>query len=119
MWRLSQRLYNQATELACYIGAPLSVPVFEGWAVRRGGGTQHTRNRHERLSAARNAFYLRGRELDQWMADKQIQSVAIVDDVLTTGITADALAGMLTQRYPTLHIEVWVMAITPAPDRRR
>lgn len=119
IWRLSQRLYNQATELAHYIGEPLSVPVHEGWAVRRGSGSQHTRNRQARLSAARSAFCLCADQLDSQILNNQIQSVAIVDDVLTTGITVDVLAGMLKQRYPGLRIEVWVMAITPAPGRRR
>lgn len=118
-WRLSQRLYNQAGELALEIGQRLSLPVCHHWAVRHKGGTQHTRNRHARLQAARQSYRLTEKPLDRWLCHHQVRSVALVDDVLTTGITVDVLAAQLRQRYPTLHIEVWVMAVTPAPGQRR
>lgn len=40
--------------------------------------------------------------------------IAIVDDVLTTGATASALAGVLRDAGAS-HIEVWCLARTPAP----
>ncbi|MEL7290269.1 MAG: ComF family protein, partial [Pseudomonadota bacterium] len=42
-------------------------------------------------------------------------SVAIVDDVLTTGVTVNTLSKRLKKRYPNLHIQVWVAAFTPPP----
>ncbi len=119
LWRQGQRLYNQATELARGIGGFYSIPVIEFWAVRREAGSQHQRNRHQRLTAARHAFRLSKDCLDKAIMRQPVNSVAIVDDVMTTGITVDVLAGMLKRRYPYLRIEVWVIAITPAPRRRR
>jgi ComF family protein len=40
--------------------------------------------------------------------------IAIVDDVLTTGATASAMAGVLTKAGAS-YIEVWCLARTPAP----
>ncbi|GGW90942.1 hypothetical protein GCM10007391_26570 [Alteromonas halophila] len=98
----------------------MAVPVIESWARRCGKGAQHTRNRHERLLAARDAFVLSNACLDSVLEKGAAgQCVAIVDDVLTTGVTVDVLAAKLRQRYPWLAIEVWVMAVTPAPGQRR
>ena len=42
-------------------------------------------------------------------------SIAIVDDVFTTGATASAVADALVTAGAD-HIEVWCLARTPAPD---
>ncbi|MDH5172930.1 MAG: ComF family protein, partial [Gammaproteobacteria bacterium] len=41
--------------------------------------------------------------------------VAIIDDVFTTGATANALATAL-ENAGASHIEVWCLARTPAPE---
>ena len=41
--------------------------------------------------------------------------MAIVDDVVTTGVTVDVLAGLLKARYPSIVVEVWAMTFTPPP----
>jgi predicted amidophosphoribosyltransferase len=42
-------------------------------------------------------------------------TVAIIDDVLTTGVTVNTLSKRLKQRYPKIHIQVWAAAFTPPP----
>ena len=59
----------------------------------------------ERLANVEGAFTVR-----RWPAD--LREVAIVDDVLTTGATASALAGVLRDRGVE-RIEVWCCARTP------
>ena len=59
----------------------------------------------ERLANVDGAFIVR-----RWPAD--LRGVAIVDDVLTTGATASALAGALRDRGVE-RIEVWCCARTP------
>ena len=42
-------------------------------------------------------------------------TVAIVDDVITTGVTVNLLSKLLKARYPNIHIQVWAMTFTPPP----
>jgi predicted amidophosphoribosyltransferase len=39
-----------------------------------------------------------------------LSEVALVDDVMTTGATMEALASVLKKRFPELRIQVWVLA---------
>jgi ComF family protein len=64
------------------------------------------------LSAGRRAVNPRGAFTVRRPCDNL--RVAIVDDVLTTGATASALAAELA-RAGASHIEVWCLARTPAP----
>lgn len=105
------RYVNQAAFLAHQIGQQLDIPVCETWAskpwvTRR---FQHRANRRERL-AKRHHFQLN--------TDIKASRVAIVDDVITTGSTVNSLVKLLQKKYPTLCIDVWVMAITPPPNTK-
>ncbi|MEW9797763.1 ComF family protein [Alteromonas sp. CYL-A6] len=111
--RYLSRQYNQAREIACAINEKTRVPVIADWAWRTRGRPQHSLNRHQRLSATR-AVYSLNPAYDRRFFDCCGRHVAIIDDVMTTGITADVLAGLLRQTYKHIRIEVWVMAITPA-----
>jgi ComF family protein len=100
--RLHERGFNQATELARHLGRRLTVPV-DHRLCRRNRHTppQSLTPPGQRRRNLRGAFGLSG--------ELTAAHVAIVDDVLTTGHTADELAGVL-RRAGAGYVEVWVIA---------
>jgi ComF family protein len=101
--RLRERGYNQAQEIARVIAHRLQLPLVTN-AVRRtrATATQTTLPRTQRARNVRNAFAMLTNELDG-------KHVAIVDDVMTSGHTIDALAKVL-RRAGVNEISVWVVA---------
>jgi len=115
-WRFAVRHFNQAGVLAHHIGKALNIPICPNWAIRRGFSVQHTLGKQERLRHASRIFSLTSQCIDQYIASHpSLTRVAIVDDVVTTGVTADVLATMLRKRYHQLTIDVWAMTFTPPP----
>jgi ComF family protein len=105
--RERKRGFNQATELARPIAAALGVTLDTGLCRRvRATPSQSALDRRTRARNLRGAFAL-ARPL---AAD----AVAIVDDVVTTGATAAALAQTL-RRAGARHIEIWSAARAAAP----
>ena len=110
--RFLQRHYNQALALAKLIGKQIGRPVEARWATRRNGKAQHLLTKADRLLNLREAF--------QVSVPDNVHHVAIIDDVMTTGVTADVLARQLKAHNPDLLVDIWVMAITcrnPLPQR--
>lgn len=98
-WR---RGFNQSLEIARFVGRGLGVPI----DTRRCRRVRRTAAQAELSAAARRgnlhqAFRVEG--------DWDGQRVAIVDDVMTTGATADALAGALKAQGAG-EVQVWVCA---------
>ncbi len=102
--RLRERGYNQSLELARPIGRRLAIPVLVR-AVHRARPTpaQAGLSRDARRRNVRNAFNV---VQPLYIADKHI---AIVDDVMTSGHTVDALARAL-RRAGAAEVSVWVLA---------
>lgn len=100
--RLRQRGFNQALELARPVGRRLGVPV-DPSVVKRVVRTveQSSLVAHERRGNVRGAFTVR--------ADVRGLSVALVDDVMTTGHTVGELARAL-RRAGAEAVHVWVCA---------
>lgn len=99
-----RRQFNQAEDIAEQISRTLDIP----WSVtlvkrRRGGVSQSGLGRQQRLVNLRNAFTVTG---------PVPAHIAIVDDVVTTGATARALAGALRQAGAE-RIQIWALARTP------
>lgn len=105
--RYFHRHYNQALALCRTLSKATGIPVSSQWASRKAGQTQHHLNRQQRFQNLHNAFDV--------IAPDNVSHVAIVDDVLTTGCTADVLARALKKQRPGMAIDVWAMAITPSP----
>ena len=105
--RLRGRGFNQAAELARVVSRELRVPLAMR-ALRRVRDTpaQKTLGARERRANLRDALRC-GRRFDGLR-------VAIVDDVLTTGATASAIAELLREAGAAC-VEAWCVARTPAP----
>lgn len=103
--RLRERGFNQALEIARVLAARVRVPIAREAIVRtRDTPAQAGLGREARRANARDAFACRMR-LDG-------ARIAIVDDVLTTGATADAIAR--TVKSAGAHsVDVWTVARAP------
>lgn len=91
--RLVERGFNQATLIARAIAAELSIPVMDQAMTRlRRTGHQAKLDRAARMKNLQHAFGV-ARTPAPWAG----KSVLLVDDVLTTGATAVAVANVLRQ----------------------
>jgi len=101
--RLRLRGFNQATELARHLGRRLAVPVNHRLCQRdRRTEPQSLTPLRQRRRNLHKAFSMRSRQ-------PVGAHVAIIDDVMTTGHTAEELARVLRPTGVT-RIEVWVIA---------
>ncbi|WP_196140277.1 ComF family protein [Aliikangiella sp. G2MR2-5] len=99
--KLKHRGFNQALEIAKHLGSSLNIKVYSGVAHR----VKDTRQQSEldaktRVSNLKNAFVLQG-ELPM--------HCAIIDDVVTTGSTANELARTL-KAAGVKGVELWSLA---------
>ena len=99
--RLRERGFNQSLELGRFIARELAVPLDTSVCQRiRATASQRELSRKERLKNLKGAF----------VAAKQVGGhVAILDDVMTTGSTANELAKVLL-KAGAKSVEVWVCA---------
>lgn len=105
--RLAQRGYNQALEVARSVAASLRLPILRARIARARAtlpqvqlaATQRHKNMEKAFSVKRSLAGLR---------------LAIVDDVITTGATVNALACELL-KAGAIHVEAWAVARTLAP----
>lgn len=107
--RLRQRGYNQAAMLARWLGASLDIPCDESLLQRtQDTPAQQGLDARARQRNLHHAFALApGARVDG-------QYLALVDDVLTTGATAEALARLLIQAGAR-RVDVYCLARTPKP----
>ncbi len=99
-----RRQFNQAEDITEQISRTLAIPWTVTMVTRRRPGTaQSGLDRRQRLVNLRNAFTVTG---------PVPAHVAIVDDVVTTGATARALAKTLRQAGAE-RVQVWALARTP------
>ena len=103
--RLRERGFNQAQELARILSARLSIPIDSHSLCRtRNTTAQSGLPKKERQRNIRNAFAL--------TAKVASPHVAIIDDVMTTGLTVNEIAKIL-RASGVSEIEIWVFARTP------
>ena len=104
--RKLRRGFNHGDHLARRIGRRLGIPVETGWLRRtKRGPPQRTLSRAARRTNVRGAFAAR-------VPNALPRYVALVDDVLTTGATAEAATDAL-HRAGIDRVDVWVTAHTP------
>lgn len=102
--RLIWRGYNQAGLLASWVGKELELPIAHSLVRReRGAAPQTSLDAAARVRNLRDAFHLARAEVPR--------SVAIVDDVMTTGSTFRELARVLREGGAEL-VHCWAIART-------
>ncbi|KPY39509.1 ComF family protein [Pseudomonas syringae] len=107
--RLRQRGYNQAAMLAGWLGKQLQLPVDEHHVLRsRETAAQQGLDAKARKRNLRDAFTLVDPD---WVQGKHL---ALVDDVLTTGSTAEVIARLLN-KAGARRVDVYCLARTPKP----
>lgn len=119
-WRIAKRHYNQAAVISHYLSEGLGIPYEKRWAVRSGRSVQHHLSKAQRTLNAARSYALTRIGIDHHFGNTPLQktppyTVAIVDDVITTGVTVNTLAKQLKARYPDISIQVWALAFTPPP----
>lgn len=108
--RLRQRGYNQAQMIAGWLSGPLAIPCREQWLVR----TQDTPAQQDLDAKTRKRNVLNAFALASG-ARVQGAHVALVDDVLTTGATAQSLA-LLLRKAGARRVDVYCLARTAKPE---
>lgn len=101
-----QRGFNQAHEVARVLARALQLPLlYDGLHRVRGGRHQQRSNRQQRQRNVRGAFACTGQILPS--------RIAVIDDVVTTGATANEIARIL-KRAGVEWVEIWAIARTPS-----
>jgi ComF family protein len=107
--RLRQRGFNQAGMLGHWLAAQLDIPcTTDGLLRQRETPAQQGLDAAARKRNLRDAFAI-GPNLQP-----AGQYLALVDDVLTTGATAEAIARLL-RRAGAARVDIYCLARTPAP----
>ncbi|HEN8802140.1 TPA: ComF family protein [Pseudomonas putida] len=105
--RLRERGFNQAGMLGRWLSSQLGIPGDQRILLRtRETPAQQRLDAQARRRNLRQAFAL--------MGDLQGRHVALVDDVLTTGATAQAIAEVL-RKAGAQRVDVYCLARTPKP----
>ena len=108
--RLRSRGFNQAREIARVLAHSLSLPVDDRLVCRhKATAQQYDLRPEQRENNVKSAFSLNKTNV--------YNRIAIVDDVLTTGATANELARLL-KRNGSEQVQVWCLArAAPLPRR--
>ena len=89
--RMRKRGYNQAAELSKVLGAKLGLPTYENLLFRvKNTKPQKQQNSKERQNNLKKAFLVRKN-------DVKLKTIILIDDIYTTGTTADEAAKALTE----------------------
>lgn len=107
--RLRERRFNQAEMLADWLTAALQLPQQKHWLLR-----PHDTAHQQDLDAAARKRNLRKAFALSSQADVRGKHLALVDDVLTTGATAEALSRLLL-KAGAARVDVYCLARTPKP----
>ena len=104
-WRNSwQRGFNQSLFFANALSQKMSIPMFKRLKRVKYAPGQKELNKAQRMKNLRHSFTVE-RSLKG-------QHIAIVDDVMTTGATANSIAAVL-KAAGAKQVSVWVLARTP------
>jgi ComF family protein len=107
--RLRQRTFNQADEIARPLARAIRVPlIVRGIHRHRHTEAQTALSRAARLAGPAQAFAVSNRSL-------RGLTIAVVDDVITTGATVNALAAAL-RAAGAQSVVAWAVARTPGDD---
>lgn len=106
-WRRKlSRGFNHGEQLAEQISRQLQLPVFNGLQRTRNSPPQQGLSAEQRRRNLRGAFVVRRKQRIDGL------SVALIDDVITTGSTAEALSQLLLSAGAR-EVHIWSLARTP------
>jgi ComF family protein len=109
--RLRERGFNQAWELCKYLSKNMNIPASSQLLHRiKDSPHQLAHSPSQRLTNVRNAFAV----TPQKKVLLQGRTIALVDDVITTGATATEISKLLLDHGAT-RVDVWTVARTPRP----
>lgn len=109
--REKERGFNQAKLLAENAANALNLPLLDCLKRHQHSNSQVGLGRQQRLFNLQQAFYLE--------SNTTLPShLALVDDVVTTGSTANRLCRLLKQQG-VKQVSLWTLAITASPHQRR
>lgn len=105
-WRRRwQRGFNQSEIIADELSRALHLPIQTRWLRKiRSGTPQQNLDAHERQRNLRDAFACK--------CDVSGMHLAVIDDVVTTGATANVIAKTLRDRGAA-SVQIWALARTP------
>ncbi|MED0680659.1 ComF family protein [Aneurinibacillus thermoaerophilus] len=95
--RLMERTFNQAEEMARFLGQRIGLPVYGLLERRKETEKQSQKKRAARLHALENAFYFSDA---QAVNSFEVQALLLLDDVYTTGSSLNAAARALKEGIP-------------------
>ena len=104
--RYISREYNQARLLCQALGKRFDIPICDALTRNKHTKQQSSLDRDERLLNIQSAFTLN--------SEITVESIAVVDDVVTTGATINEACKTIQASYPDLKISVWCMAVALA-----
>lgn len=105
--RLQQRGFNQAWLIAKALSSKLNIPLLDDCLYRtRATEPQAGLSGKRRRKNLHNAFEL--------STQINVQRVALVDDVVTTGATVNEIAKLFASAH--IQVQVWCLARAEAPD---
>lgn len=107
--RLRQRGFDQSLQIARVLAKRLSLPVIDVIARKRETVSQQNLTRIERQHNLQGAFVIQ-RAIP-------FRHVALVDDVLTTGSTANEISQLLFQ-HGVQTVQLWAIARTPESPKQ-
>lgn len=109
-WRRKlSRGFNHCEQLAEQLGQSLQLPVFKGLRRIRNSPPQQGLSAAQRHRNLQGAFALQGKQSVEGL------SIALLDDVITTGSTAEAISQLLLAAGAR-DVHIWSLARTPLHD---
>ncbi len=101
------RGFNQSQLLARHLSFRLKRPARAVLTKRTRTVAQKSLSRTKRLKNLKSSFECKG--------DIRGKHIALVDDVVTTGATAEVLARLL-KNHGAARVDIWALARTPSPN---
>jgi len=105
--RLSKRGFNQSLELAKFLSKKYKLPIIEAVSRMKDTPQQANLSAKQRKKNLKGAFSVNNEIL------RCVNSVALVDDVITTNSTINEIAKAIKKQNSNTKIQAWAIAKTP------
>jgi ComF family protein len=115
--RYLMRKFNQSTEIAKQIGKLHNIPLSTNILYRK----KATQKQTDLSASSRRKNIKRAFAVNHQANDflSKITHIALFDDVVTTGSTADAAHALLKHEFPHLRVDIWSICVALIPNGKR